>query len=147
MKRLFACIVCIGLTAFVGAAQEGKGTIEGTWTGIAAIVDGKKIPDADVAKKMIVLTIKDGKYTVTVMGKQEQAGTFKLDPKANPPAIDLEISESTDKTEIGKSQLGIFKLEGDQVMFAISEIGVKARPKDFDGGKDIEVTTFKRNKK
>ena len=92
---------------------------------------------------MLIVTFKEGKYTVTSAGKQVEAGTYKVDPKTKPAAIDLKITEGKDKD---KMQVGIYKLEAGELSFAIASVDVKDRPKNFDGGKDIEVTVFKRNK-
>jgi uncharacterized protein (TIGR03067 family) len=145
MKKLFACIVCFSLSALIAAAGNTKGApkLDGSWAGIAAIVDGKKLPDDEVAKAMLVVTIKDGKYAVSVMGKQLEAGTYKTDAEQKPAFIDLTITEGKDK---GKTQLGIFKVDGTQLTIAIAAAGAKDRPKTFEGVKDVEITTLKRNK-
>jgi uncharacterized protein (TIGR03067 family) len=144
MKKLIVCIVCFGLSALVAVAGGGTPTIEGNWTAISGIIDGKKLPDEDVTKAALVVNFtKDGKYTVISMGKKVESGTYKHDPKAKPATIDLTITEGKDKD---KTQFGIYKLDGDQVTFAIASVDVKERPKNFDGGKDAEVTVLKRNK-
>jgi uncharacterized protein (TIGR03067 family) len=144
MKKLTGCIVCFGLSAFVAVAQDGPTTLEGNWTAIAGIIEGKKLPEDEVKKAALIVNFtKDGKYTVISMGKKIESGTYKLDAKAKPATIDLTITEGKDKD---KTQFGIYKLEGDQVSFAIASVDIKTRPTNFDGGKDAEVTILKRNK-
>jgi uncharacterized protein (TIGR03067 family) len=140
MKKLFACLVCFGLSALV-AAGGATPSIEGAWRLTGGIYKGEKLPGEEIAKEMLVATFKDGKYTVVGKGKQLEAGTYKLDAKANPPTIDLLVTEGKDKD---KKQVGIYKLEANQLTFAVSDS--TERPKNFDGGKDIEVTAFKRDK-
>lgn len=150
MKKLFVCIVCFGLSALAaGAAGEKdkkateKSAFEGAWIAVAGNADGKKIPDDVIGKISLTATFTDGKYNVMVMGKQIEAGTYKSDAKAKPATIDMTIDEGKDK---GKTQLGIYKLEGDQLVIALGSAGSKERPKNFEGGDMIEVTTLKRKK-
>ena len=143
MRKLIAGMVCFGLSAMIAVAG-GVGGFEGNWIATGGIVEGKKLPADEIEKAMLVVSFKDGKYTVTSMGKQLEAGTYTVDAKAKPHAsIDLKITEGKDKD---KTQVGIYKVDGDQVTFAISSAGVKERPKTFEGGKDVEVTMFKRSK-
>jgi uncharacterized protein (TIGR03067 family) len=144
MKKLFVCVFCFSLSALIAVGAAPKNApIEGTWTATAAIIDGKKLTADEIAKAMLVVTLKAGKYTVTSGGKQLEVGTYKTDAKAVPATIDLTITEGKDKD---KTQFGIFKVDGDQITFAIANLGIKDRPKDFDGSKDVEVTIMKRNK-
>jgi uncharacterized protein (TIGR03067 family) len=78
---------------------------------------------------------------VVVNGKEVENGTYKADPLKKPPTLDLTIAKGKDE---GKTQLGIFKLEKDVFTVAIGAAGGKERPKNFDGGPDIEVTVMKR---
>ena len=76
------------------------------------------------------------------MGKEVEKGTYKINAKKNPATIDMSVMEGKDK---GKSQIGIFKIEADQLTMAVV-IGSKDRPKSFDPAADVEVRILKRNK-
>jgi uncharacterized protein (TIGR03067 family) len=76
--------------------------------------------------------------------KEVENGTYKLDAAKKPAAIDLIIGKGG-KDE-GKTQLGIYKLEGDVLTVAIAEANSKTRPSSFEGVKGVEVTTLKRAK-
>ena len=144
MKKLFACIVCFSASAmFVTAGGAGKALkIEGAWTATGGSSDGKKLT-ADVIEKLnLVVTIKEGKYTVSVMGNKVEAGTYKLDAK-KPAHIDLTVTEGDDK---GKIQLGLMKVDGDVMTGAFAKADKKDRPKDFEGGEGIDLTIMKRGK-
>ena len=143
MLRLLCCMLCLGLSAIVAVAGGEKSKLDGVWTATGGSSDGKKLTDDVVAKVMLVVTLKDNTYKVTVMGKQVEAGTWKLDTKPKPAALDLTILEGEEK---GKKQLGVMKVEGEVMTVAFAKAGSDARPKNFDGGEGIEVTIMKRNK-
>ena len=147
MQRFFATIVCFSLCAVMATAQAGKGKgglkVDGTWTATSAAFDGKKLPDEVIAKIMAVLTFKDGKYTASTMGKEDEAGTYTIDVKKKPAQIDLLPTSGKDKDKL---QLGLIKIDGDVMTIAASKNGDKNRPKDFEGGDDIVVMVLKRGK-
>jgi uncharacterized protein (TIGR03067 family) len=147
MRKLFAAIVCFSLCACLALAQggAGKGTakVEGTWASTGLSFGDKKLPAEVLEKLMSTFTFKEGKYTTSVMGKQDEAGSYKIDAKMKPAHIDLMIEDGKDK---GKSQLGLISVDGDVLKLALAKPGEKDRPKDFEGGKDIIIATFKRSK-
>ena len=142
MKKWFAAAVVFCLVALV-AAQAGEKTakVEGTWIGVSGISDGKKLPDGLLDKIMLTVVFKEGKYSVLAEGKEVETGSYKTD--ASKKTLDLTISKGKDE---GKTQLGIYKLDGDSLSVAFGAAGSKNRPKNFDGGPDIEVTVMKRKK-
>jgi uncharacterized protein (TIGR03067 family) len=145
MKKLLCGVVCVALAAVVTTQGGDKkpAKIEGTWLGISGITDGKKIPDEVIEKIMLTVTVKAGKYSVSVDGKEVEAGTYKTDDSKKPPYLDLTITEGKDK---GKTQLGIYKLDGDNLTVAFTTGDNKERPKDFKGGEGLEVSVLKRKK-
>lgn len=145
MNRLIACVVILSLCNLISAAggeKNGAPNVEGTWRLTASIHNGKKVADKEIAEAAVVVIFKDGKYTFTYNGAKGDVGTYKLDAKAKPANIDLTLTEGNSK---GKTQLGIYKLEADQITFAFGKVGGAERPKTFDGSQDVEVHTFKRN--
>ncbi len=54
-----------------------------------------------------------------------------LDAKAQPGTIDLFISEGPDNS-VGKTSLGIYKLEGERVSFCVTTPGQEKRPDRFE---------------
>ena len=113
-------------------------TIQGTWLASTAELGGKPFPEE--VRKSIKLTIKDGKYTVTV-GKTPDHGTSKLDPSAKPKAMDITGTEGPNK---GKTFQAIYELDGDTLKIATG----KERPSGFKSkpGSGIAVVVYKRDK-
>jgi uncharacterized protein (TIGR03067 family) len=145
MKKLLASIVCLSLAGLVGVAaggEKGAAKLEGTWMATGGIADGKKLSAEVVEKTMLTIVIKDGKYSLNVQGKEIETGSYKADPSKKPPTLDISIETGEDK---GKKQLGIYKLDADNLTVAIASAG-KDRPKNLEGGADIDVTILKRKK-
>lgn len=147
MRKLFAAIVCLSLCAVIATAQGGKGKgglkIEGSWAATGLMFGDKKLPEEVLEKIMPVFTFKEGKYTSSIMGKQDEAGSYKIDAKMKPAHIDLMIEDGKDK---GKSQVGLVAVDGDVLKLALAKPGDKDRPKNFEGGEGIIIATFKRSK-
>jgi uncharacterized protein (TIGR03067 family) len=146
MKKLSATMVGLTLAVLVTVAAGtalAADKIEGTWIGTGGIVNGEKVPEADVTKLMVTAVFKDGKYSVSIQGRQAEAGTYKADDSKKPATIDLTITEGRDK---GKTQLGIYKIDGGNLTVALAQSGEKERPKSFEGGPKIEVSMFKPKK-
>src|ERR1051325_9639188 len=94
MWKPFA-VACFSLCAVVVAPALGGGKggpkVEGSWAATGLMFGDKKLPSEILEKIMPVFTFKEGKYTSSIMGKQDEAGTFKIDAKAKPATIDLMI--------------------------------------------------------
>jgi uncharacterized protein (TIGR03067 family) len=146
MNKLVAVVIVyilLTLAMATGGDKTGVANINGKWTAIGQIVDGKKIPGDLIEKEMNVLVFKDGKYTEMVMGKNIESGTYKIDAARTPATIDFTILEGTAK---GKTQLGLIKLDGDVLTLALAQHGSTDRPKNFEGTDGTFVTTLKRDK-
>src|ERR1700677_1481718 len=115
--------------------------IQGTWLASRAEPGGKPFPEE--VRKSIKLTLKDGKYTVTV-GKNPDQGTVSLDPSAKPKALDVTGTEGPNK---GKTFLAIYELDGDTLRICYDLSGM-ARPSEFKTAKDTKLflVTYKREK-
>lgn len=144
MRNLLLSAVLICLTVALVHAQGDAAKLEGTWLLTGAVSDGKKVPDELFPKfggKMVLS--KDGTYEQSQMGMKLESGKYVTDVSKKPATIEYSILEGDDK---GKKQMGIFKLDGDMLTIAVGKAGTEMRPKDFAGGKDVEVTHFKRGK-
>ncbi len=89
------------------AAKKDLQRLQGTWVMAALEVDGK---DVGVAKvEGTTLTIKGEQYGVKVKDKVHRC-TIRLDPKKDPPAIDMIFTEPGGGEKVHK---GIYKIDGD----------------------------------
>ncbi len=121
--KLLASLVCLAVAALVGVAAAGEKStpnIEGTWIAIAGISEGTKVPDDDITKGMVTVVMKEGKYSVTVRGKEVETGSYKTDAAKKPATLDLSVATGKDA---GKTQLGIYTFEGDKLNVAIAMAG------------------------
>jgi uncharacterized protein (TIGR03067 family) len=130
-------------TQFYPVLKEAKDgdTLQGTWLPSEAELAGKKF--SDEVRKTIKLVVKDDKYTVTV-GKQVDKGTTKLNPKANPKALDITGTEGPNK---GKTILAIYERDGDTLRVCYDLSG-KSRPTEFktSPGTQLFLVTYKQEK-
>ena len=138
----------ITLTLVLSIMQTAKSdgpkdsdAIQGTWLASAAELGGKPFPEE--VRKSIKLTLKDGKYTVTV-GKNPDQGTVRLDPSAKPKALDVIGTEGPNK---GKTIRAIYERDGDTLRVCYDLSG-KDRPTEFKtkAGTQLFLVTYKRKK-
>jgi uncharacterized protein (TIGR03067 family) len=100
--------------------------IEGGWRMVSAVFDGKPMPD-DMVRWCTRTT--RGDHTVVMAGPQMMlSARFALDPTKAPHAIDYVNLHGTAK---GKTQLGIYELDGDRLSICMSAPG-KPRPRTFE---------------
>ena len=124
------------------AAKTELKKLEGVWQITSGEKDGKSI---DSIKRDKVTVSRDN-FTVHHDGKVEFTATIKLYPNKKPKAVDLRITSEKHK---GKTVLGIYELNGDDLKFCITEAGAKSRPTDFSAkpGTDYLAVVLKREKK
>src|SRR5712692_5405849 len=111
VMRRYALIVFL-LTGSVLAADDPKqeaikketAKLQGPWKVVSAEIGGK--PDA--SRKDAQVVCKGDTFTRKT-SSQVLRGTYKLDPTAKPPTIDVTYTEGPDK---GKTLYGIYALEG-----------------------------------
>jgi uncharacterized protein (TIGR03067 family) len=86
----------------------------------------------------------DGDAYTLRLGQYVEQGTVKLDQTKKVPTIDMSITAGADQ---GKSQLGIYKLDGDTLTFCLARAGMEDRPVNFtiDGTPNLLIT-LKRKK-
>ncbi len=137
MKRIVTAMFGLGMIGFLGhfaPAQDKKADapkLEGKYALVAGKKEGKAIDDE--AKKG-GYTFTADKVTIEGMGLKFVMG-YKLDAKATPVQINMEILEGPDGTKGTKAQ-GIIEAKGNTVKLAYS-IEKDKRPKDFTGEKDF----------
>ena len=129
--------VILALAIFSPLADDDAKTFEGKWAFTAMQMNGQKAPAA--ALEGVFLVVDGDKYKQTQGGMVVEEGTSKLFPDKKPKEIDLKITDGPQK---GKTQLGIYKFEGDVATFCFSDADVKTRPKDFTAGEGSNEMLF-----
>lgn len=125
------------------SAQEKKDVpkelapFQGNWKVVEAIADGKPAPK-DVLTEL-QFAFEGEKLTVTEKGKAE-AGSFSVDSKKEPAAIDL-VNPKGDKA------LGIYKFDKDgKLTICFIKGKDAARPKGFDDKNAVTLVLEKAKK-
>jgi uncharacterized protein (TIGR03067 family) len=138
MKKCAVLLVAAGVfliaaTPNVGA-DEPAGKLEGTWTVVAATMNGVKATDRIAGR--LKVTVRDNKLmlkpglSVDGNGKVElgdsegNEAAFTLDPAKSPAQINLTFGSGGNKIEVK----GIYLIEKEELKICFSP---KARPKDF----------------
>ena len=99
--------------------------LQGEWLMATAGGGGQALP-SDMLKNSKRVCRGD-ETTVVVGGQLLMKAKFTLDPAKKPKSIDYRV---TGGPNAGKTQLGIYELDGDTVKFCFSAPG-KDRPTDF----------------
>jgi uncharacterized protein (TIGR03067 family) len=147
MRQKFLAILALGSCAVLGplpavGGDKDTGAFRGTWRAVAGEVSGKKVPDEVVKTLQATFTFTGNRYTIEVQGKLYERGSFKIDARKAPKTIDLSCEEGKDK---GKTQLGIYRIEGDTLTFALT-VNSKERPSDFVSTEtnNVQITVCRR---
>src|SRR5262249_6134177 len=122
--------------------------IVGEWVGEKLVLGGKEVPPAKGVRGMRFTFADDGKFTVHGDGDKPESGTYKIDPKKDPPEIDLNAPTG----KMTQTTLGLDKVEGDTLTICITlTLGQKnaQRPAKLESPEDSDVMLmqFKRVKK
>lgn len=89
------------------AVQAARSRYAGTWRVASIEVNGNRTPDD--GRRIIVTNRNDGSWVMSVDGAEVSRGTSRIDPLAQPPEIDLDITEGEGQ---GKKLLGIYEVTG-----------------------------------
>ena len=148
MRRMIwtMCGLLLGtglVPAFAQQAEEALKNLQGTWAATKAERDGKAVDDV-VGHR---LSFTDNSFQIQSKdGKTLYEGTFRVDAKTKPAAIDFEHTKGSLK---GKSWKGIFALDGDTLTTCDNAPNLdKGRPAAFEAktGSGHVFITFKRAK-
>ena len=112
------------------AAKADEAKIQGTWIGHVAREPAAGPPE------MITMIVRGAQCEFkSSRPGVEYKGTLALNPAANPRQVDFLIKESgdTDQRHVGKTSLGIYKIDEDGPLpLAANEPGVATRPEKFE---------------
>ena len=121
--------------------QQEIERLQGDWAVVSMIHDGEQVPADDA--QAIFRTIKGNEFTMFLYDKPLQKGTFKIDARQSPKAIDEQAARGG-----GKPRLGIYEFAGDQLRVCMAAPGGK-RPKEFksEAGSQTLLVVWERQKK
>jgi uncharacterized protein (TIGR03067 family) len=125
------------------AAKNDQARLQGEWLMVSGERDGQPFPEEF---RRSFRRVAQGDETTVTMGAQVfLKASFVLNPSKQPKAIDYSVSGGV---YAGKTQLGIYECDGDQVKFCFSTPG-KERPSDFTTKQNDgrTLTSWKRVKK
>jgi uncharacterized protein (TIGR03067 family) len=140
---LAAVLILVSAGGAQDAAKKEMPQLEGEWSMVSGQANGQAMPQELVRTGKRVA--KDGVTTISIGGKVFFKAKFSIDPAKKPKAIDYAMTEGPTK---GKTQLGIYELDGDTVKFCFAAPGGE-RPTDFTAkeGSQRTLSVWKRDKK
>ncbi len=144
--RPFVLILCLLSFAALAAdnrkdsksGRDSKGhadfKFDGVWKPKGAILGGTFFPPP--ALESITLTIKKGRYEVTVKGEDHSdTGTYTLDATTTPKRMTIKSESGPNK---GKTILAIYEIKNADAMRVCYDLSGKEFPKDFKAPKNME---------
>lgn len=129
-RRLFAGLALVLACAANGASDEpleDMRRMTGTWDSFLLEAGGKALSEQERDGFKMKLVIRGNSYAFFMEEKQFISGRVVLDPSRKPHTIDAIPSDGPHR---GKTQPGIYKFEGDDLVFVFAEPG-KRRPTEF----------------
>lgn len=125
MIGLAALVISHAWAEDTEAAKKDLAQLQGEWTMVSGSSGGMDLPKQMLKNSKRVC--KGNETTVEVGGQLLMKAKFALDPSRKPKTIDYQVSEGRNA---GKTQLGIYELDGDTVKFCFASPGGE-RPSDF----------------
>ncbi len=122
MKTVLLVLALVFGTAGQAAQDDVKkelDRLQGDWQ--VTSFNGAAVP----AEAQLFLTFKADKYEQWVNGSVDERGSVKLGVASKPKAINLVIAEGNDA---GKTQLGVYEIEGDTASVTLAIPGETGRP-------------------
>jgi uncharacterized protein (TIGR03067 family) len=123
-----AVVAVLGACSRQTKRPDDPDPLVGVWDALS--IGGKQSSTAGVT---ITWTFHDGKITVTdtKAGRVISRSPYRLDLRAKPPHIDMEIEDVEVET-----RRGIYAIEGDRLRIRFS-VGGGPRPADFSASSDL----------
>jgi uncharacterized protein (TIGR03067 family) len=118
-------------------AKADEAALQGGWVALM----GEPKPDDEV-----LMVVEGNRVTLTVAGHGPRIkGTVTLKPAATPKQVDVVIAEAGNPDTVGKTSLGIYKLDVDGTWtLAANAPGVAARPEKFEPTDQTKVFVFRK---
>jgi uncharacterized protein (TIGR03067 family) len=137
--KLGILVLSLGVLAAAADNKDKKDAdgIKGTWA-LTAVTDNGQEGDENFIKSTKA-KFEDKSYSQIFAGNTVEEGTYKLDLEKTPKTIDFIIEKGMDK---GKTQLGVYEIDGDTLKFCVTKSGSELRPKNFDAKAGSNQTLF-----
>ena len=126
------------------AEKDDAKALQGAWVITESIYHG----EAGAVDGMSRLIITGDRFRFENPGRDDITGTFTVDAAKGPKQIDMKVVEGPEMVK-GKTGRGIYKIEGDTLKWAFTEVGDEGRPKGFADGEGPEIAvlqSFRREK-
>jgi uncharacterized protein (TIGR03067 family) len=123
--------------------QKEMAQLEGEWSMVSGEINGQAMPEE--YRKNASRVSKAGETTVMIAGQLFMKAKYTVDPAKKPKTIDYEMTDGPTK---GKTQQGIYELDGETVKFCFASPG-QDRPTEFTAkaGSGRTLSVWKRNAK
>ena len=124
------------------AVKKDLAQLQGEWVMVSGSADGQPMPEQML--KQMKRVCKGDETTTTMAGRLYFKAKISLDPSKKPKTIDYQMTEGLTK---GKTQLGIYEVEGDTFKACFGKPGAE-RPTDFTSkpGDGSTLSVWKRQK-
>ena len=124
------------------AVKKDLAALQGEWSMVSGSADGQSMPDE--TRKQMKRVCKGDETTTTMAGQVYLKAKITLDPSKKPKTIDYQMTDGFTK---GKTQLGIYEVEGDMFKSCFGKPGAE-RPTDFTSkpGDGRTLSVWKRQK-
>jgi uncharacterized protein (TIGR03067 family) len=128
-------LLALGVARLAGAdepigieARKTLDALQGRWTMVSFEVNGESIPEEQVTTGSLV--VEHDRY-MPALGDKRASFSMKLDPAADPKAIDFTVTDGPQK---GTTLKGIYTLMGDQFTVCRGLTPENVRPTEFATG-------------
>ena len=124
MRTHAPIVMVVGMLIAADAPKDDLHKLQGTWSLVSAVRDGKDVPDDEVNLTTLVIHGNTFTFPEDARVATGPSGTFTIDPSRTPRAIGATPSSGPNK---GETWLGIYEVMGDLYKVAFAPPG-KARP-------------------
>ena len=137
LTRTLLILSAVGFLAADDPKKDEADSLMGKWSAVSISAGGK--PAQEDLVKGFKITIDDKTY-INLMGTEVvEEGGYKIDASKSPKTIDFDIKKGLD---VGKRQLGIYKIDGGKLMIVAAIPGSQERPKSFKVEPESQVLEF-----
>src|SRR5262245_5526335 len=121
------------------ATQRDLALIHGEWRIVAWESAGQKVPREKFGDSRLKFEGDD--YTQWAGLTVVERGKVVLKPSESPKTLDFVIKESLEDEDKGKTQLGIYELDGDTLRICVAKAGATERPTSFRTKADSQMNS------